>query len=169
MRKQIICIGNRLLPSDNCGSKVYDRLVHLQLDSGIDIVEGGLAGLNLLPLLEKGGRVVFVDNIRGFNPTRNFIVMDAARLLQETEIQPYGHNSGLPYLLRVLPNVVEGTVPEEIIIVGIEGECDSDTIEEIAMLTSAIARYGISNIQGFDYWSIDGVENSYAGKIAEGK
>ena len=50
--------------------QVFDRLQEMQpLPAGIELIEGGLAGLNLLPLLERGGRVVFVDAVSGFYRT----------------------------------------------------------------------------------------------------
>ena len=39
----------------------------------------------------------------------------------------YGHSGGLAYLLRVLPEVAEGELPE-VLLVGVEGPADDITI-----------------------------------------
>ncbi len=35
----------------------------------------------------------------------------------------FDHGAGLAYLLAVLPKVCDGELPEEIVLVGLEGEC----------------------------------------------
>jgi len=72
----IICIGNRLMVDDSAGLMVYDQLKQRCLPDTIEVIEGGLMGLNLLPFLERGGRVVFVDNVRGFTRPGSLIVLN---------------------------------------------------------------------------------------------
>lgn len=136
---QIICIGNRLVEDDAAGLAVYDRLKSRTLPDNIKIVEGGLAGLNLLPLLETGGRVVFVDAVSGFTSEGNIVILDQQVLLKETSNPAYGHGAGLPYLLTILPHVCEGKLPEEITLVGLEGRCRSEVIDKAVALSVEIA------------------------------
>lgn len=139
---QIICIGNRLVEEDAAGPAVYDRLRTLELPDDLEITEGGLAGLDLLPLLEKGGRVVFVDAISGFGSKGSIVVLDQETLLQQTSEPSYGHAAGLSYLLTVLPHVCEGKLPEEITLIGLEGMCSSAVIDEAATMSITIATRG---------------------------
>lgn len=139
---RIICIGNRLVCEDTAGLAVYDRLQTRDLPDGVRVIEGGLAGLNLLPLLERGGRVVFVDAVSGFAEAGTIVVLDRDTLLRQTSAPVYGHSAGLPYLLAVLPHVCEGTLPEEITLVGLEGLCTSEVIDEAATLSIEIAIMG---------------------------
>ena len=78
MKSYIICIGNRLLSEDASGPAVFDSLQKLSLPQDVEIIEGGTAGLNLLPLLEKGGRVVFVDTVSGFADDGEIVMLDQA-------------------------------------------------------------------------------------------
>ena len=73
---RIICIGNRFVEEDAAGLAVYDRLLEMDLPSSIQVIEGGLAGLNLLAHLEHGGRIVFVDTVTGFAAAENIVVFD---------------------------------------------------------------------------------------------
>ena len=139
---RIICIGNRLVQEDAAGPAVYDKLRKWALPDNIQVIEGGLVGLDLLPLLEQGGRVVFVDAVSGFTEDGPIVVIDQHNLLQQTEEPTYGHEAGLPYLLAVLPHVCEGTLPEEITLVGLQGLCSDAVIDEAAALSLAIAAEG---------------------------
>lgn len=139
---RIICIGNRLVPHDAAGSAVFDRLRQRTLPEDIQLSEGGLAGLDLLPLLEQGGRVVFVDAVSGFTGDGQIVVLDQHTLLQQTTEPVYGHDAGLPYLLAMLPHVCEGSLPEEVILVGLEGLCSESVLDEAAELSLAIAANG---------------------------
>jgi len=135
----IICLGNRLVQEDAAGLAVYDMLQSMDIPDDIKIIEGGLAGLNLLPLLEIGGRVVFVDSVSGFVGKGNIVVLNQETLLRETSDPVYGHEAGLPYLLAILPHVYEGRLPEEITLIGLEGMCSSDVIMKAVSLSIAIA------------------------------
>jgi len=142
VKTRIICIGNRLIPRDSDGMAVYDRLRETPLTEAIEVVEGGLAGLNLLPLLEQGGRVVFVDRVSGFGKPGSLVVLDDETIVRTLQDDHYSHEAGLPYLLKVLPAVAEGNLPEEIVLVGLEGPCDSRLHDEAAALSLSIARHG---------------------------
>ena len=144
MNASIICIGNRFVAEDAAGLLVYDRLQAMQpLPAGIRLVEGGLAGLNLLPLLEQGGRVVFVDAVAGFGQPGEIILLDQLEILDSAEPSRFGHDAGLPYVLAVLPGVCEGELPEEIVLVGLEGECPPPIIEQAARMSLVIAAHGL--------------------------
>ena len=141
MKSFIICIGNRLLIEDSAALMVFDRLQKKILPDNISVIEGGLMGLNLLPFLERGGRVVFVDNVSGFTRTGSLIVLNQREIIA-TGAEHYDHNSSLAYVLSVLPKVCEGDLPEEIVLVGIEGPYTEKLVEEAANLTVSIAQNG---------------------------
>jgi hydrogenase maturation protease len=132
MNVTIICIGNRLIPEDAAGPAVFDRLQKTTLPVGVDVVEGGLAGLNLLPLLEQGGCVIFVDSVSGFAGEGTLVVLDQMDVIQSLSSVHYGHGAGLPYLLSVLPGVCDGQMPEEIVLIGMEGVLSDSMIDRAA-------------------------------------
>lgn len=92
--KRIICIGNRLIERDSLGDRVYDILSRQELPPGVELVDGGLAGLNLLTLLDGCDHVIFVDTILG-GGLEDVQVLHA----DEVEISSYGHAGGLGFLL----------------------------------------------------------------------
>jgi hydrogenase maturation protease len=146
VKATIICIGNRFVPADAAGTAVYDRLRELSPPTGdIDLVDGGLQGLNLLPLLERGGRVVFVDAVSGFaeSGADRLVLLDGAEISVSPDHQQFDHGAGIGYLLAVLPLVCDGEMPREIAVVGIEGTYDAQLIDRAARLSIEVARNGL--------------------------
>ena len=144
MKGIIICIGNRFVEDDAAGCLVFDILRKmLPLPAGIEVIEGGIAGLNLLSFLERGGRVVFVDAVKGFAEDGELILLSEEQIVQSSLSSHYGHDAGLGYLLSVLPRVYDGELPEEIVLLGLEGRCRGETLEKAARLSVDIAVHGL--------------------------
>lgn len=152
MKKRIICVGNRYVPGDDTGLKVYDYLSRSTLPIDVHVIEGGLLGLGLLPFIEDAERVIFVDSVSGFGYQGQIVILDRVTAAKTTNTY-YGHSAGLTYLLRVLPTVCDGKIPE-ISLVGAEGTADEYTIKVMASTCLRIAENGLSgNVSpsGFKY------------------
>ena len=143
MTGRIICLGNRYLPGDDTGPRVFDRLSEMPLPDGVRVTDGGLAGLNLLSLFEGERRVVLVDALAGFGTEGDVAVLMREEVAdQASQASPrYGHAGNLAYLLAMLPEVCEGVVPE-VVLVGTEGAADAFTIGRIADRALALATDG---------------------------
>ncbi len=137
--KRIICIGNRLLAGDAAGPKVFDRLTATPLPGGMEVVDGGIAGLNLLGLIDGAERIVFVDAVEGFAHQGSVVVLTPDQVPVPEQV--YDHGAGLPYLLAVLPQVCD-YVPEEIYLVGIEGPAGEEAITEAARIAKELFATG---------------------------
>ncbi len=116
-------------------------------EKNVQIHEGGLAGLNLLPLLEKGGRVVFIDAVSGYGEPGEIVLLSHQEIVNSFTTTHYSHDTGLPYLLTVLPNVCDGQEPEEIVLVGLEGLCSPERIEQAARLSMSLALHGTGDLR----------------------
>ncbi len=145
MKRFIICVGNRFIADDAAGIAVSDILKTKNLGTEIELIEGGTAGLNLLSFLEQGGRVVFVDAVRNITTPGEVVILSAKEIVATLSHKHFGHDAGLPYLLSVLPKVCEGQLPEEILLVGIEGEYSSQAIETAAHWSHALALNGVKD------------------------
>jgi len=147
VKGRIICIGNRFVQEDAAGLAVFAELEKMQpLPPEIELIEGGLAGLNLLPLLEQGGRVVFVDSVIGFTQPGEIVLLDCRKEMPADNAVHFDHGAGLAYLLAVLPLVCDGELPQEIALVGLEGLCTGKTIERAARLSLDMATHGLQDI-----------------------
>jgi len=143
MKRRIICIGNRYVDADAAGMLVFEKLqARTSSFAEVEIVEGGLAGLNLLPLLEEGGKVVFVDAVQGFAPPGEIVVLHWHDMLAIPTTDHFDHQAGLVYLLKALPHVCEGTLPQEITLIGLEGICPASVIDRAAELSLTTVSQG---------------------------
>lgn len=141
MKSCIICLGNRLISEDFFGPAVFDNLQTQPVPCDIEIIDGGTAGLNLLPLLERSGTVVFVDSVSGFGALGEIVLLDQSAVKQGLKRTNFGHDFGLAYLLAMLPKVCSGEIPDKIFLVGFEGECAPQTVDKAAKLALETAAY----------------------------
>lgn len=140
MKNKIICIGNRLVETDKAGPAVYDRLCRKNIPTHTDLVEGGIAGLNLLCHLEQAGIVVFVDAVSGFTRPGHLILLTAKQIQTACPRPVYDHSAGIAYVLAVLPRVCHGPLPEDIFLVGLEGRCDGSILDRAADAVLTLTR-----------------------------
>lgn len=127
---RIICIGNMLIEEDSAGPKVYKVLEEMNRPASVELVDGGLAGLNLLSYLENVERVIFVDQIRNFRSSPGLEIIPLP--CSDIEPESYGHEAGLGYLMAIGPLVIESRWPD-CVLVGIEGESGPDVCQEAAL------------------------------------
>ena len=139
MKSRIICIGNRLAEIDRSGLDVYDQLILKKIPEHLELIEGGIAGLNLLCFLEDVLNVVFVDAVCGFTNPGELVLLSENKIKEQLHDAHYGHQAGLAYLLTVLPKVCEGKLPRKIFLLGLEGRCSPQTINRAADMAILIA------------------------------
>jgi hydrogenase maturation protease len=123
--RKIICLGNRFTAWDSAGMVVYDRLKRLSLPPNVDVVDGGLLGLNLLSFMEGADQVVLIDAVHGFGRPGQIIVLQMEEVLSIAD-ELYDRVSHLGHLLKALPRVL-GLIPE-LVLLGIEGEYSEESI-----------------------------------------
>lgn len=130
--KRIICVGNRYEPADAAGPRVFDRLRSRELPTGLEVIDGGLAGLDLLRFFEGADHVVLVDGVCGFAAPGDLVVLEAEEVAA-LAADRYDHAAGLPYLLRALPAVCAGR-PPRVQVVGIEAPATERAVDAAARL-----------------------------------
>lgn len=94
--KKVICIGNRFAYPDNFGMKIYEILRKKAL-LGIELIEGGIGGLNLALHFETDAPILIIDHGVGFKKNLHH--------LQEFSfdfVRDYNHDTAFYYLLKTL-------------------------------------------------------------------
>ena len=147
--RRIICVGNRFVSGDDTGPRVFDFLSKFRLPDGVEVIDGGLAGLNLLSLVESSEKVVFVDSLSGFCEHGKVAELERDALLNGIHAINYGHSGGINYLFRALPFVCEGKLPD-IFVVGSEGIADNKTIKSIAEKSLEIIAVGVRDDHDYE-------------------
>lgn len=140
MTTRIVCVGSRLVASDALGPRVHDVLVGRSLPEGVELADGGLRGLDLLPLVERSARVVFVDATLGLAPDRELVELSPP-FDPELSLERLDHAAGLAFLLRALPTVCEGP-PTPWRLVGASGAPDDALVTRVAERALALATDG---------------------------
>ena len=143
MVARIICIGNRQMCGDDFGPRVYDCLAARPLPAGVDIIDGGIQGLALLPYLEDIRRVVFVDAVAGFAATSGMVLLSAAEVADQCT-GGFDHAAGLPYLLKVMPAVLD-SAPPSVTVIGHEGEAGAQAVCAAAQFALHLATEGAAD------------------------
>lgn len=136
--RRIICIGNRYVLDDAAGPRVHDRLCGRPLPEGVELIDGGLGGLDLLRHMDGAERVVLVDAVRGFCRAGGVVLLDPAAAGLERPAR-LDHATGIAYLLASLPHACERSVPE-VLLLGVEAppgaaEPDEKAIDEAARMS----------------------------------
>lgn len=134
----IICLGNRYAAEDDLGCRVFDHLADAPRPAGIDVIDGGLCGLDLLSLMEDRPRVVFADAVSGMAQAGETVELEGEAVAAYA--RNYGHGAGLPYLLGMLPRVCQPPFPQ-ITLVGAEGPADEATVHTVAARCLEIASH----------------------------
>lgn len=134
----IICLGNRYAAEDDLGCRVFDRLASAPRPANVEVIDGGLCGLDLLSLMEGRPRVVFADAVSGMAQAGEIIELEGAAVASYA--RNYGHGAGLPYLLGVLPQVCRPPLPQ-VVLVGAEGAVDEATVHTVAARCMEIATH----------------------------
>src|SRR5664280_160444 len=83
----VIGCGNLLASDDGVGIEIVRRLQEMELPQGVQIVEAGTPGLQLLDIWEKAEQVIIVDAVRSGEPVGTIHCFDAA-LLPPREFMP---------------------------------------------------------------------------------
>lgn len=129
---RIICIGNPYRADDWVGPAVLAALRETRIAPDVEIVDGGLLGLNLLPLLESVERVVFADTLL---PGEDDAYLEAT-VIESPSRTPstaiFDHAGGLSYLLRAAPLVID-PMPR-VWIIGAAAAAQHDVVPTLAAI-----------------------------------
>lgn len=112
---RIVCIGNKFVHGDDFGPRVYGQLIERLMPDHVQVIDGGVAGLNLLRFFDGCERLIFVDSVSGdISPDRVLVLEDDELVTDETG---YSHASGLGYVLQA-DRAIRTDSPPRIFLVG---------------------------------------------------
>jgi hydrogenase maturation protease len=118
-RTVVVALGNTLMGDDGLGIAALERLQRQwRVPSEVELVDGGTAGMSLLPIIEGAARVLLLDAIdaRADPGTFLFIARDRLPRYLATKISP--HQIDLADVLALAE--LRGTLPEEALAMGLQ-------------------------------------------------
>lgn len=117
----ILTLGNPLRGDDGIGAAIFARLKKECLPASVDLVDGGIAGLETVLLLQGYQRAIIIDAAdMGLKPGswRSFTLDEV--VLGQADIEGTLHSVGLAEALTL--GAALNMLPEEIVIYGIQPE-----------------------------------------------
>jgi len=137
-KSRIICVGNSLVAADAAGIQVFDELCSRSCCDQVEIINGGLGGMDLLPYFYDCDTVVLVDQMVGFAEPGTVVRLDREEVCADWQgaCTPSGE---LLYLLKSLPFLGISPLPS-ICMIGIEGEGKGDMIKRAADMALEVVR-----------------------------
>lgn len=115
----VLGLGNTIMADDGVGPRVVELLRQQGgLPDGVELLDGGTLGLDLLPRLEGVRRLIIVDAVETGQPSGSLVRLsgDEVPLALETKLSP--HQMGLKDLLAVAR--LMDIVPAEVILIGVQ-------------------------------------------------
>ncbi len=117
-RLMVIGCGNLLASDDGVGIEIVRQLKEIKLPLGVQIVEAGTPGLQLLDIWEEAEQVIIVDAVRSGEPVGMIHWFDDS-FLPPREIMPLSSH-GINVIDAIALGKLMGRIPQEIRILGVE-------------------------------------------------
>jgi len=126
----VLGIGNLIMSDDGIGVKVVRHLAdRYRIPEGVELLEGGTMGLNLLGELEGVDRLLVVDALETGGESGTLMRIEGGDISLGIETRLSPHEIGLRDLLSAAALI--GEVPAEVVLWGIQPEC-LDVGEELS-------------------------------------
>jgi hydrogenase maturation protease len=117
----VIGLGNMLLQDDAVGLHVTETIKErYRFEPPIDLIDGGTAGLDLLPVIEGYGKVLFVDAVDAGEAPGTTVIIEGDAIPSFLSSQASVHHVGLSDLLFAARMV--DLLPAHLCLVGIQPE-----------------------------------------------
>lgn len=119
----VIGVGNPLMADDGIGIAAVARLRAAWGDpqfDGLELIDGGTWGMNLLPLIETAGRLMILDAIDQAQAPGSLIVLRGSEVPRYMAIKLSPHQIDLREVLALAE--LRGTLPAETMAIGLQPE-----------------------------------------------
>ncbi|MDR1767668.1 MAG: hydrogenase maturation protease [Propionibacteriaceae bacterium] len=146
MSVTVLGVGNPIMGDDAVGLEVLKALRETRGDDGVEYVDGGTAGMELIPVVQDASRLLVLDAVVGDVPGAVVRLSgdQLPRLLSAKKLSP--HQVGLLDVLtsaRLLggePEMVEvvGVAPESVELRVGMSQCVAAAIDEAVAAASAV-------------------------------
>jgi hydrogenase maturation protease len=115
----ILGLGNPLMGDDGIGVRIVEEVKGLGLPDEVTVIEGGTAGLDLIPLMEGYQRVIVVDAADLGHPPGAVVRFTPSEVQLHTADAPLSpHQIGLGEVLALAEAL--RLAPAELVIIGVQ-------------------------------------------------
>lgn len=149
----VLGIGNLVMSDDGVGVRVVQNLAErCRFPGGVNLLDGGTLGLDLLPRLEGVRRLLVVDAVETGCPPGTLVRLSGSDIpvVLETKLSP--HQMGLKDLLSVAR--LQGFVPEEMVLLGVQPACIEMGLELSGAVAGRVAELEKEVLRQLGVWGI---------------
>jgi hydrogenase maturation protease len=115
----VLGLGNILLQDEGLGVRALERLTNrYRLPAGLQTVDGGVMGLDLLPYLEDITAMLVIDAVQTGQPPGTLVCLQGDAVPAALSLKMSMHQIGLQELLAV--SRFQGTLPPRVVVWGME-------------------------------------------------
>jgi hydrogenase maturation protease len=114
----VLGIGNILLGDEGVGVRVVEAMREADLPDGVELVDGGTCGADLIDLLADRRKVVVIDALEAGATAGSLFRLSAEDLLPEEGDSISLHQLGLVDSLAMVAQL--GCAPQEVVVFGIQ-------------------------------------------------
>ena len=121
MNRQILILGlgNILLQDEGLGVRAAERLAaRYRLPPDVQVMDGGVMGLDLLPYLEGISHLLITDAVQTGQPAGSLVRLEGEAIPAALQVKMSMHQVGLQELMALAG--FQGTLPEQVVLWGLE-------------------------------------------------
>ncbi len=150
----VIGLGNTLMQDDGVGVRTVEAVKgRYHFKPQVDLLDGGTAGLDLLPVIESYERVLFVDAVDVGKPPGSIVIIEGDAIPSFLSAQGSVHHVGLADLLFAAR--MTGFLPPEICLVGIQPESVNIGLEMTEALKRRLDLLVATVVKRLQKWDVE--------------
>jgi hydrogenase maturation protease len=152
-RKVILGLGNLLQKDEGFGIQALNRLAEAlpaRQKDAFELVDGGVLGLNLLPLVDECSHLLVLDVIDAEKLPGTIIEMTGGEIPLYANIKLSEHQIGFQEVLGLA--MLRGTFPEHLYLIGVQPADIStgmDLSPAVQAVLDGVVRRSIEIVQGW--------------------
>jgi hydrogenase maturation protease len=152
----VIGLGNILLQDDAIGLHVIEAIKgRYKFEPQIDLLDGGTAGLDLLPVIEHYQKVLFVDAVDAGEPPGAIVIIEGDAIPSFLAAQVSVHHVGLSDLLFAAR--MADRLPAEVCLVGIQPESVDIGLDMTDILKESLDLLLMTVVKRLQKWGVEPV------------
>ncbi len=149
----ILGLGNILLSDEGIGIKViYDLKNNYVFPKNVEIIDGGVGGFSLLPLIEKAEKLLVIDAVLGNNLPGTIYKFKDKDILYQIIEKISLHEINFCEILNLAK--LRKKYPEEVVIIGIEPEKIETSLELSETLKAKYSEFFKAILLQLEEWGI---------------
>ena len=135
----ILGVGNILMKDDGAGVYVAQKMMNMDLPSDVEVIDGGVKGLDLLYYIEGRKKVIVVDAITLDDVPGSIYRFTDKDLAEKKQFLRTAHGIDFYDVVKMAEQFSKNK-PEEIVFIGIVPEDISEGLELTPVIEKKVAR-----------------------------